>query len=328
MNKFTRNYYGLVAVISIFSFNISNAQCVVVSSNGYQVTMAVMPVSIIKPSSCPYGYNYNISFYYNISFTGNNIPANLYTLQGNIICNGQANFFSLPKNGGTGTRTSVSNPWRSITDCATATPASLQCNTVSIIIQGPGIPTQTIQCMSGGSLPVNLVSFNGRIVNENDVYLTWTTASETNNKTFTVERSMDAVNWEPVTIMTGAGTVTSTSVYAYTDAGLKAGMYFYRLKQTDFSGTVSFSNIIGAKITGKQIEIGLVYNGNQLQFSGLNNSAAWEMVLFNSASAFIMSAASIQSSTVQLPNLTAGIYFVRLRNKVDQTEKTFKFFKG
>jgi len=330
MNNFTRIIYGVFTVITMFFYANANAQCGVVSSNGYNVAMEIRPISIIKPATCPWGYNYNVSFLYNVSFSGNNIPASLYTLQGNLYCNGQANFFQLPKSGGTGTKTTTSNPWRGSTDCATATTSSLQCNTISITIHGPGIPNQTINCNAAGILPIDLVSFNGRIVADNNVYLNWVTATETNNKTFTVERSVDAVNWLPVKTLNGATNSTTTKEYGYTDAGLATGMYYYRLKQTDVSGAGTYSNIIGANITkgNSGADITLSYRSSQLYFAGLGNSTEWEVAVYNSASSVVLANSTINSSVVQLPALTSGIYFVRVRNKLNNTEKTLKFFKG
>ena len=328
MNNFTRIIYGVFAVFFSLSFNNVKAQCGLVSSNGYNVSISVNPISIIKPATCPWGYNYNVNFLYNVSFNGNNIPANLYTLQGNILCDGQANFFSLPVNGGTGTKSTVSNPWKGSTDCGTATTSSLKCNITQVSIQGPGIPFQTINCVAS-ILPIDLVSFNGRIVNNSSVYLNWVTASETNNKTFTVERSTDAVNWQAIKTLNGAVNSSTAKEYAYTDAGLLNGMYYYRLKQTDISGAGTYSNIMGAKITnGGSKDMGVFYNSNQLQFTGLGNSAEWEIIVLNSTASVVLSNSSINATTVQLPGIASGIYFVKLRNKLDNREKTLKFFKS
>lgn len=333
MNIFTRIFYGVLTVLIIFTFSNADAQCGVTSTNGYTVNIEVRPISLIKPSSCPWGYNYNVNILYNVAFSGNNIPSSLYTLQGYLYCGNQGNFFSLPKNGGSGALATGSNPWRNATDCATATPSSLQCNTLAITISGPGIPNQVLNCTasSGGILPIDLVSFNGRIVNNNNVYLAWVTASETNNKTFIVERSTDAVNWEPIKVINGALNSSSTRQYSYTDEGLSIGLFYYRLKQTDVTGASTYSNIIGANIARADLAKGIsvVYTqSNEIRFSGLGNSSEWELAVFNSASSVVFTNMSMTSSTLQLPGLSKGLYFVKLRNKLTNTEKTLKFFKS
>ncbi|MEM9024232.1 MAG: hypothetical protein AAGB22_10845, partial [Bacteroidota bacterium] len=115
-------------------------QCSQASSDGYTVNMSFTVASIVPSSnSCPFGYNYNVAVDYAVSFSGTNIPASLYTLQGTVTCGGTQHFFNLPNGGGTGTVTSVSNPYRNASDCNTATPASLGCTDVDIQISGSGL---------------------------------------------------------------------------------------------------------------------------------------------------------------------------------------------
>jgi hypothetical protein len=75
------------------------------------------------------------------------------------------------------------------------------------------------------------------------VELTWQTASEHNNDFFTVERSADGFNFEPILFKDGAG--NSTTLLNYSDKDLQPleGVSYYRLKQTDFNGTYDYSDI-------------------------------------------------------------------------------------
>ena len=80
------------------------------------------------------------------------------------------------------------------------------------------------------------------------VHLFWTTASETNNDYFTVERSKTGGEWEQVLQVDGAGTATSAKNYSAVDDGPFAGLSYYRLKQTDFDGTFSYSKVVSVTI--------------------------------------------------------------------------------
>jgi hypothetical protein len=123
----------------------------ITSDNGYQVNVEVEAVSITPASmSCEWGYNYTVQIEYDITFSGNNIPAELWTLQGSIGCGSNSLFFDLPNNGGSGAVTSAQS-WTSSNNCALASPQLLECNQISIQINGPGISTQTINL----SAPVN-----------------------------------------------------------------------------------------------------------------------------------------------------------------------------
>lgn len=137
----------LVALVSLLSFSKANAQAYtsVKSSNGYTVLVTLDVVSIIAPNSCKNGYNYNTRISYDVQFTGKNIPSKLYTLQTTLVCGNDNNFTSLPLDGGKGYKNTHSNPWNPNSDCSTATPSTLSCNTFELVIEGPGIASQTLK---------------------------------------------------------------------------------------------------------------------------------------------------------------------------------------
>ena len=92
-------------------------------------------------------------------------------------------------------------------------------------------------------LPVSLVSFNGACDGSN-VQLNWATASEINNDYFTIERSADATNFEPIAIVNGKGNISAISNYTWLDETPLDGVAYYRLKQTDFNGAYEYHEII------------------------------------------------------------------------------------
>lgn len=104
-------------------------------------------------------------------------------------------------------------------------------------------------------VPVELLSFSS-FVDDDNVTLSWTTATETNNSGFSVERrqvlsqqsSVSNEQWSSISFINGNGTTTETKSYSYKDENLSAGKYQYRLKQIDFDGTFEYSNIIEAEI--------------------------------------------------------------------------------
>ncbi|MCA0388433.1 MAG: T9SS type A sorting domain-containing protein [Bacteroidetes bacterium] len=104
-------------------------------------------------------------------------------------------------------------------------------------------------------VPVEFTSFSATSQN-GKVNLAWETASETNNKGFEVQRSLDNQNFSNVGYVTGKGTTTKTSSYAFTDDFSVSGKVYYRLKQIDFDGTSAFSNTIEVEsnmITGFEL---------------------------------------------------------------------------
>jgi len=92
-------------------------------------------------------------------------------------------------------------------------------------------------------LPVELISFDATLVNKNEVALTWETATEINNDYFTIQRSVDAVNWENIATVDGAGNSSQILTYRIKDDEPHSDRSYYRLKQTDFDGSMTYSQL-------------------------------------------------------------------------------------
>jgi hypothetical protein len=94
------------------------------------------------------------------------------------------------------------------------------------------------------ALPLTLLNFTGT-KNNNSVLLTWKTANEINTSHFTVQRSLDAVDFSDIkTVPATPGSITKT--YSFTDnvAGIKAPKIYYRLKMVDNDGKFKMSNVV------------------------------------------------------------------------------------
>ncbi|MCC5930341.1 MAG: hypothetical protein JJU28_13925 [Cyclobacteriaceae bacterium] len=85
-------------------------------------------------------------------------------------------------------------------------------------------------------LPIDLLSFTAS-AGEEDILVKWSTATETNNDFFILEKSRDGRDFELVTYLDGAGNSKDVIQYEYTDTRPYAGTSYYRLTQTDFDGT-------------------------------------------------------------------------------------------
>ncbi|MBI1224826.1 MAG: T9SS type A sorting domain-containing protein [Bacteroidetes bacterium] len=98
--------------------------------------------------------------------------------------------------------------------------------------------------VSFGLLPVELVRFKAALTETNKVALGWVTASETNNAAFQIERSTDSKNWENIGTVLGNGTSQVQHDYSFTDNSPHYHINYYRLKQEDFNGQYTYSNIV------------------------------------------------------------------------------------
>lgn len=192
-------------------------------------------------------------------------------------------------------------------------------------LQGPDV-------LGNGSLPVELVSFDAQ--NEGPaVRLTWTTATEQNNDFFTLERSSDGLYFEPFATVNGAGNSSFTIDYNHLDEDPLSGLSYYRLKQTDFDGKFSYSDIVP------------VFRGERNRFEILNVSAettddiritwlfpyngyCW-MQLYDLtgrklADEMIRSSSGVNSSKIQAIVPASGLYIVSLSDEMTMESATFR----
>lgn len=99
------------------------------------------------------------------------------------------------------------------------------------------------------ALPIELMYFKASY-KDKTVNLNWATASEVNNDYFTIERSPDGITFEPIQMIRGAGNSTSVRDYSWTDSDPLEGYSFYRLKQTDYDGHYTYSDVETIKSKG------------------------------------------------------------------------------
>lgn len=319
----------LTICLTVLLSNTSFSQISIQSTKGYSVNVNIQPEEIVyNGKKCTYGYNYNIKFSYTVTITGNNAPKSLYTLQGTISNNAVSHFFQLKKKPGSGTETTKSNVWRGVSDCETATVTTMNLSTVNIQIEGDGISARTVSYPLVVALPVKLVNFSAEL-NQPSVKLKWTTATETNNDFFSIERSTDENQWTVIKKVKGAGNSNNLVSYeAYDDAPV-SGTSYYRLAQTDLDGTTSYSEIKVVKnvTNGKGISIYPVPStGNTINFTGITDYKNNSLTLRN-AGGNILYSTTLSKASVELPSLATGVYFVRVINKVSGEATNLRFVK-
>jgi len=92
-------------------------------------------------------------------------------------------------------------------------------------------------------IPVELASFTASVIG-NKVKLQWSTATETNNRGFEIQRGVNNRDLVTIGFVQGNGTTTEQSSYSYTDDAEAIGTVYYRLKQIDFSGSYDYSKVV------------------------------------------------------------------------------------
>lgn len=101
------------------------------------------------------------------------------------------------------------------------------------------------------SLPVELNEFSGSVV-DNNIHLEWSTLSEKSNALFQIEYSLDGNQYTPIGFVYGAGDSETLRNYSFVDKDIYhrplENTIYYRLKQVDFNGRISYSEVLAINI--------------------------------------------------------------------------------
>ncbi len=196
---------------------------------------------------------------------------------------------------------------------------------------------------AGGGLPVKLISFDAKLLSSKEVLLSWQTASETNNDFFEVERrgnpelsgtpgttGTSEDNWEIVGTVKGAGNSNALKNYQFIDSPFlishfsshspthpfsPSSILYYRLKQVDYDGSYTYSNIVTVKLDEAMQNEPIIFpnpgNGN---FSISTNQFIHELELFDPNGQSLLKMFDVTGTQqIHLGNdVKDGIYFLRI----------------
>ncbi len=98
------------------------------------------------------------------------------------------------------------------------------------------------------ALPIDLISFEAENIDNKEVALKWLTATEINSDYFDIQRSLDGVSFADIGKVSAAGNSTVEQAYDFTDEDPAFGEIYYRLRQVDFDGSVTYSEVVQVKL--------------------------------------------------------------------------------
>jgi hypothetical protein len=178
-------------------------------------------------------------------------------------------------------------------------------------------------------LPIELIDFTVE-QKATSVELKWRTASELNNAQFVIERSSNAVNFDALLSVPGAGNSNVVLEYMELDQNPLAGISYYRLKQIDFNGDFTYSPIKPVNFSASNR---LLLNSWSLSEGTLNldistTEKAVTVVVYDISGRTIKKSdfnGSDNSLQIGLPYLSHGIYMVSISDGKDYLN--FKVFR-
>ncbi len=168
-------------------------------------------------------------------------------------------------------------------------------------------------------LSVELIDFNGVNV-DNEIALSWITASEQNNSHFVVERSNDANVWTAIAVENGAGTTTSMQHYETMDRNPSNGDNYYRLKQFDFDGKMTISDIISVSSSGVN-KVTVYPNPSNDRISVISNHEILNVTIVDIRGTVVYAADfdKVNSTSIETSDLNGGLYYLQTQTTAGTT---------
>ena len=179
-------------------------------------------------------------------------------------------------------------------------------------------------CPSGGTTPVQFLSIYAR-QKVNGITVSWSTASETNNKYFDVEKSIDGgLNWTLVSTTQTIGNSNVTRNYSAYDSRPFAGTNYYRIKQVDIDGRYKYSVTASVNLVIKETSASVLPNPviNEIAIDFLSKANQNVLVAL-----FDMTGKQVAVERITIPkgssrkpwaktgNLQRGIYILNIKDE-------------
>jgi len=179
-------------------------------------------------------------------------------------------------------------------------------------------------------LPIELLDF--LVVNKEDkVYLKWISAIEINNQAYFVERSSDAFEWKVLHEVHGQGNSNDYQQYTYQDNLPLPGISYYRLRQMDFDGSMSFSKVKRVHIRSSNISLFPNPVSDYIYYNIEDPDQKYYIKMYD------QTGSCVYSVTIPDPNsafhrmnvtyLPSGVYVLKYINASNYLSRTSKYIK-
>jgi len=173
-----------------------------------------------------------------------------------------------------------------------------------------GIVTYTA-CPQGISLPVVMSHLSVSLVGQTHL-IVWTTASENNNKGWEIQRSRKGFQWETIGWEYGAGNSNRFINYSFIDPSPMSGLNFYRLRQFDYDGKESFSDVKFLLFQTEDVSIYPNPARDKIFVHSKTDEVQYELMDINGK---LLIKGKSSDGGINISGLSEGSYFIRIENE-------------
>lgn len=185
-------------------------------------------------------------------------------------------------------------------------------------------PVWTFTTPASGPLPVNFIHFTARAENNNKVKLNFSTSNEKDNLQFIVQRADDGNHFTNLGSIPGTNNAGTVQQYSFYDNQPLKGNSFYRIKQIDIDGEITYSTIERVNISSSKQAIEIYpnpANGNAFNIKlPAINTGNIEISIYDISGRLQMNKMYNSNGFITVDHsLAAGIYSIKIAGK-DFTE--------
>lgn len=214
----------------------------------------------------------------------------------------------------------------------TQTDGSVGCNLTTLTLQAykPCVRFN----YADGNLPIELMSIESECV-ANGTILKWVSLSETNNDYYTIEKSINGIDFMPLSNIDGAGNSNQMAHYSFVDYDQSSNEAYYRLSQTDFDGTtVNLSTIYSNcnNFDFSNLEINDIYQNsmdNEVHISfNVKYQSKYTVSIVNILGQTVLeqsgtAIAGINNINLNIEEQTSSIFLVLINTNTEKVSKRF-----
>jgi hypothetical protein len=189
-----------------------------------------------------------------------------------------------------------------------------------------GFSTKSYTINIGGALPVQLVSFSGKVL-DGGISLTWKTAQEKNSKIFEIQRSTDALNYTSIAKINAFGDSKTEKSYQFYDGNPIEGINYYQLKQIDNDNSFTIFRPISVIYVLSEKDLVLYPNPStktlKLPIDFIQN--ATKIMIYNANGIFQkeFTVSDIENRQINIEQLKAGHYIIQAQSDLQVLTKKF-----
>ncbi len=177
---------------------------------------------------------------------------------------------------------------------------------------------------ASNTLPVSILTFDVQLTSNGKVNLSWSTATETNNKYFYIERSSNGRDFTRIGTVNAVGNSTTRQYYTFRDEAPLSGTAYYRLSQSDVDGRVQHLSV--KKVANniiKDVEVKTLSTTNGVLVLQINSANQFSTQLkvydMNGRERKSEKFVVMPGSTERRVTLGSGIYVWEIRQKNGET---------